>query len=49
MRQTIKEFKFEFNDNLYKELTKLLTEFRSLKNTRDIFIKVLLKHSSVCP
>ena len=37
MRQTIKNYKFEFNDNLYNEVTKLLTEFRSSRNA-EIFL-----------
>ena len=37
MRQTIKNYKFEFNDNLYNEVTKFLTEFRSSRNA-EIFL-----------
>ena len=52
MRQTIKDYKFEFNDNQYNKVTKLLTEFRSSRNA-EIFLSkfyssiVLYAHNSI--
>ncbi|XP_065666850.1 uncharacterized protein LOC136087581 [Hydra vulgaris] len=37
MRQAIKDYNFEFSDNLYNEVTKLLAEFRSSGNA-EIFL-----------
>ena len=37
MRQAIKDYNFEFNDNLYNEVTKLTAEFRSSRNA-EIFL-----------
>ncbi|XP_065653296.1 uncharacterized protein LOC136080495 [Hydra vulgaris] len=37
MRQAIKDYNFEFNDNLYNEVTKLTAEFRSSGNA-EIFL-----------